>query len=334
MNDNTNHYLPENRLDDNNPKQIHIENLFTTFVCLGPVARTCLKAVSPYTDRQKYQTVFKAYLRKVDSNIRQVAGRYKFGSLSGAVECFDTHRIILMNPSEDNIGYEPEIITRWIACRVAKCAEIGAKEQGYNLFLSLSQQSPLRTSAGWLFESYTHDWLRKGGPFEADRLPYQASDNPFLFNIKPGTEVRYYANLAHLAEQLKNRRGGKGVEPGMRGTYFQPWCRTQESFDSVMVTTVQRKETLVLFQITMAITHDIKVGGVREILQALPKTIKQVFIIFVIPADRVDNYKVPQKAPADCDLTNGQYKYTIRQHRVVFPDDALRSIAVPKPGGR
>ncbi|PUU79958.1 hypothetical protein B9Z19DRAFT_1080496 [Tuber borchii] len=38
---------------------------------------------------------------------------------------------------------------------------------------------------------------------------------------------------------------------------------------------------------TMAMSHEIKVG-VRAILQALPKTIKKVFIVFTIPEDRVD----------------------------------------------
>ena len=224
------------------------------------------------------------------------------------------------------------IITRWIACRLANHADTGAKEHGYQIFQALSQQSSLRSSAGWFFEAYTHDWLRKGGTFEADRLSHKDSLQVLTFDLNPenSREARYFTTPGHLANQLKNRCG-QGVDPWMIGIYFQPRCRTQESFDSLMVTSIESRDTLVLFQITMATTHAVKTGGVREILQALPKTIQQVFIIFVVPEDRVDNYHLPQKAPAADELTNGRYEYKIKQFRLVFPDDDLLSIAVPKP---
>ncbi|CUS09017.1 unnamed protein product [Tuber aestivum] len=79
----------------------------------------------------------------------------------------------------------------------------------------------------------------------------------------------------------------------------------------------------------MALSHEIKVDGVRAVLLALPKTIKNVFVVFTVPEDRVDNYKLPQKAPADEDLTFGTYKYTVQQFRLVFSNRDLLSIAVP-----
>ena len=47
MNYNTNHVLPENTgsLGNNNPTTNQIENLYTTSMCLGPVARPCLETV-------------------------------------------------------------------------------------------------------------------------------------------------------------------------------------------------------------------------------------------------------------------------------------------------
>jgi len=81
----------------------------------------------------------------------------------------------------------------------------------------------------------------------------------------------------------------------------------------------------------MASTYRIKVAVVRDILQALPKTIKQVFIIFVVPEDLVDNYQVPLKVTAEAELTNGRFEYKIKQFCLVFPHDDLFSIAVRKP---
>jgi len=79
----------------------------------------------------------------------------------------------------------------------------------------------------------------------------------------------------------------------------------------------------------MTSTNDVKAGGVSEILEALPKTIKQVFIIFVVLEDWVDNYLVPQRVHSDEQLTNGRYKYEIKHFQLVFPADDLVSIAVP-----
>ena len=85
----------------------------------------------------------------------------------------------------------------------------------------------------------------------------------------------------------------------MMRLYCQPRCRTQESFDSLTVIHVVNKETLVVFQIPMASTYKVNPGGVSEIVQTLPKTMKQVLIIFLVPEDRIDNHMFPEPAPAE-----------------------------------
>jgi len=233
-----------------------------------------------------------------------------------------------MQPIRDNKAYVPAVMTRWIACRIVSHADLGAKERGYKIFQSLSHQSSLRSSAGWFFELYTHNWLRKGGRFVADLLSRKDSEEELSFYIDPAhnKEARFFTTSADLANQLK-KQGGRGVDNMQIRVYFQPRCRNQEFFDGLMVKT---QDMLILFQITMASTHEIKVGGVRDILQELPKTIKTVCDVFTIPADRADNYKKPQKAPVSEDLTINNHEYTIKQYRLVFPDDDVLSIAVPR----
>jgi len=249
--------------------------------------------------------------------------------MTNALGCIETHKIIRIEPCLDNASYTPEIMTRWIACRILNYAGIGAKERGYKIFQSLCQQTMLRSSAGWFFEVYAHDWLRKGGKFDADRLSSKDSSETLLFDIEcmRSREPLFYDTLSNVGTMLQNAVG-KGVDPRHIGRYFQPRWPTQESFDSFLVMST---DTLILFQITMAMTHDIKVDGVRAILKALPKTIKNVFIVFTIPQICADKYKSPQRVPTNKELSGGKPKYTIKQFRLVFPNDAVLSIAVPKP---
>ena len=136
--------------------------------------------------------------------------------------------------------------------------------------------------------------------------------------------------LRHLAKQLRNSSCAR-VDTRIIRIYFQPWCQIQESFNSLTVLPVEGKELLLLSQITISLKHEVKGWGVYNILKALPRMIKQLFIIFIILEDRIDNYRVPQNAPADDDLTDGKYKYTIKQFWPVFHNNELLSIVVPKP---
>jgi len=62
-----------------------------------------------------------------------------------------------------------------------------------------------------------------------------------------------------------------------------------------------------MLQIMIASTNEGNANGVSEILQVGSKTLKQVFIMMVVPEDRVDNYLVLQRAATGEALTNGRY---------------------------
>ena len=262
-----------------------------------------------------------------------ILAKFRFGTMEIALPCIETHKIIRMEPCLGNGSYRPEIMTRWIAYRILNYAETGAKERGYKVFQSLCQQPILRSSAGCFFERYAHEWLGKGGIFQADRISQRDSREKLSFKIEytSSEEPYLYTALSQVGIILKSPKGTKGIKSEYFRRYFHPRSLTQESFDSFLVTS---SNTLILFQITMAMTHDIKVDGVRAILQALPKTITEVFIVFIIPELRVDKYKVPQKVPTNKELTGGNPKYTIKQFRLVFPDDEVSSIALSKPVAR
>ncbi|PUU80388.1 hypothetical protein B9Z19DRAFT_975098 [Tuber borchii] len=311
------------------PTPIETQDLYTTFICLGPVARTCLVRLSPKLGIEEYDMELKARLTKIDRYIQKVLAKFQLGYLENAVGCFETHKIIRMEPCDKSTSYIPELMTRWIACRIHHYAELGAKMRGYNMFLALCDQPKTRTSAGWIFERYAHSWLRAGGRFRVDRVSLDNSGGVLAFDINFANpeESPYYKTLNDLGDELKSA-DGRGIESTLIGTYFQPKCVTQESFDSLVLIS---NNILVLFQITMAKSHEIKVNGVCDILNALPKSIDTVFIIFVIPEDRVNNYRVPQKAPTSDHFRIGRKRYTIEQFRLVFSNKEIMKIALPKP---
>jgi len=150
----------------------------------------------------------------------------------------------------------------------------------------------------------------------------------FTINWSLAEEERYFANPEHLCKQVRKTHG-YGVEERLIGEYFQPWGRTQESFDGLVL---PNAETLLLLQITLALRHEIKTHGVKGILNALPGTIKRICIIFTVPEDRADNYTTPQTAPDPCDLGPKGTKCTIQQFRLVFNDRAVQSIALRRIG--
>ena len=320
-------------LEDRSPSTEQIQRLYTTFICLGPVARTCLETIPATLSTREYNKSFINYIHKMDNYMASISAKFKIGTPENASRCMETHKIIRMEPCNDNTSYTSEIMTRWIMYRIVTFAESGAKERGYKVFQTLCQQPILRPSAGWFFELYAHEWLGKGGNFQADRIAPRDSREKLSFEIKYTSSVEpyYYSSLSKVGTSItKTSNRTKSVRPQYFGRYFRPRCLTQASFDSFLVA---NENTLILFQITIAMKHDIKVDGVRAIVQALPQTITNIFIVFIIPELHADKYKVPQKAPTSRYLKSDtkKPKYSIKQFRLVFPNDELLSVAVLKP---
>ena len=291
-----------------------MENLYNTFICLGPVGRTCLRTISAGLDKSEYQSRFRAYVNKLDN---EIARGY-----------FETEMISLMHPILDNTSYIPTIISPWIACRIVNHWDISVKESGYKIFHSLSHQSTLTHSAGWFFEVYANNWLRKGGTFEATHLSYKDSKEVLSLHINPTSisEARYFTTAINLAKQLKNRVR-REMDSKQFQIYFQPRYRTDESFHGLIVKSI---DMLILFKITMAPDQGVTAEEFHDILPDLPKSINMVCVVFIIPEDRVANYKRPRYGPADCNVTINHHKYTIKQFRLVLSDADLLSIAVPE----
>src|SRR5437588_12548244 len=104
---------------------------------------------------------------------------------------------------------------------------------------------------------------------------------------QPGLGVGHFTTNKELAERVRVSSGSHGIDAGVPGKYFQPYAKMQDSFDGLLFID---NYILVLVQSTLAKIHKVKSRGIKLLLQELPATISTVCIIFVVPADRAQNY--------------------------------------------
>ena len=91
--------------------QNQINKLFTTFVCLGPAARTCLKLIKVTSD-QSYNASLEIYLSRVDSEMNAFIAHGGRQTIENTVHQYASHRIAIMRPSKTGLSYTAQIITK------------------------------------------------------------------------------------------------------------------------------------------------------------------------------------------------------------------------------
>ena len=306
-----------------------MEALYTTFTCFGPVARICLQSIYADIGSVKYEADVEEYLGQVDREIHSLVG---YLSLDQAVDQGSSHKIVLMDPNNRGTSFTARVISRYIAHRMVAVLEAKEKRRSYELFKSLSNHPTLRNSAGWFFEVYGHEWLGRGREFRADELPFTDANAPPLRFRTTAPRVagsRHYTTNKDLAERVRVGSGGHGINASVPGIYFQPCAKTQESFDGLLYID---SHTLVLVQFTLAKRHEVKPRGVKLLLQELPATVNTVCIVFVVPAERAENYSNAQKVPTAASITRRR-GVKVKQYRLVFPDEDIAAVALQGPQG-
>jgi len=81
----------------------------------------------------------------------------------------------------------------------------------------------------------------------------------------------------------------------------------------------------------MAKRHFIKADGIKELLKYLPKTIRQLQMVFGIPKVCESDYSRPQKVPKAESLARYAAQLEINQFRLVFTDYSMQGIAFHGP---
>lgn len=278
------------------------------------------------SDDELYNENIEAYLCEVDQEIEKFIKDGGRESLDQDLHEDASHKIAIMHPSKTGYSYQARLITRWIAFRVYEKALRHSQLESFYLFRNLSKQTNMRSAAGWFLEGYVHDWFLHGGEFIADEIPMVDSmRTTFRFEAEEveGGIPEYFTTPKSLVEKVKGP-SGRGINPAVVGRYFLPWSRNYPSVDGLLFFD---KTTILFFQITLAERHDIKSPGVAELLKALPKTIRNVYFIFVVPDECAKHYVKAQDVPDSAAISPGKVQLKVNQFRLIFGEKSMQEVA-------
>ncbi|CUS10226.1 unnamed protein product [Tuber aestivum] len=311
------------------PTPNEVVKLYTMFVCLGPVARTCLEIIA--TDSQSnYNDSLRVYLGQIDREIYHFISSGGLSIMDDSVNQESSHKISLMVPSADSRTCTTQITTRWIAHKIFEVAHQQSQRDCFQLYKYLSSQPQLRSAASWFFEGYAHDWLGHGGYFSADKLPILDKPSSILeFRIvgSQSAPLNYFTTPADLAKQVCGE-GHHGIKVGVIGKYFLPRSCNNESLDGLAFS---HSDTLILFQMTLAKSHSIKPAGVKDLLDLLPNTISNIQLVFVVPHERIGSYTSLQTVLSPDSVRPQGPPVTIEQFRLSFTEDMMKATVVNGP---
>ncbi|CUS11668.1 unnamed protein product [Tuber aestivum] len=258
-----------------------IGNLYTTFVCLGPAARTCLISIPTSID-EGYNRRLSAHLRSVDTDIQTFLARGAYKSILASLARPLSPNSAVMEPAEHALFCTAGITTRWLAHRVLMVALEQSSRIGFGLFPYFLRYQGLQNISGWIFEGCAQYVLSHGGSFNASEIPIANNNSlPLKFAIQKNQSTcpHYFASAGHLAQQVQDRYRG-GLAPDTVGKYFLPYSRRPESIDGLVFS---HPDTLIIFRITIAGTLTIDFQEILDLSRALPATIRRIRVVFVVP---------------------------------------------------
>jgi len=306
---------------------VEVARLYTTYTYLGPIARLCLNTIS-VKSQQEFDNDWEKYVGAVDLEIEYYVAQGGVQTLRNSVHKMCSHKIAIMEPNPSRLLYTARITTRWIAHRFLEVGLQFSQQKCFELYKQLAGQTKLRSAAGWFFEGYVHDLFRRGGEFTADELPILSNTTaPLVFRTedKKSLSPNYFTSAANLAEQVKDA-GSHGINRDVVGRYFLPYAHNHASFDGLVFIST---DTLILLQMTIAKSHAVKEKGLKDLCQCLPATITNIYIMFVVPAERIQDYARLQSVPKARAIMGATKLNEIRQFRLVVTDEDLLLVAAP-----
>ena len=103
--------------------------------------------------------------------------------------------------------------------------------------------------------------------------------------------------------------------------YFPPLGQNHPSINGLVFSDAH---SLVLIQIALTIEHEIKADGIRELSKALPTTIFNIYITFVIPENCIEHYAKSQSIS----LLPKPQGVQVKLFHLIFTDKIMQAVSV------
>ncbi|KAG0136177.1 hypothetical protein HOY82DRAFT_599337 [Tuber indicum] len=107
-----------------------------------------------------------------------------------------------------------------------------------------------------------------------------------------------------------------------------PACWEHWSIDALTFTD---SRTLVVFQMTIVLSHGIKSHGLKRLIQMFPATIKSISIVFVIPEKRWREYSKSHDVSLPHQVKAQVRDLEINQFCLILTDEKMKSPAIHVP---
>ncbi|PUU72768.1 hypothetical protein B9Z19DRAFT_1136756 [Tuber borchii] len=304
-----------------------IVRLYTTYMCLGPTARVCLRSIT-INDNEDFYNTWEAYVGALDREIDALITSPDISIIKNASESLFLNKMLLIHPMSLSTEGDACISTRWIANRFLQIGLQYAPQKCFKLYQHLSYESPRSLATEWLFKAYGQYWLQSGGRFVAEWLPALSKPRQLLvfnldrFKYHPSY---YFTSAAALAEQVIDHYTEELV-PNLFRKYFIPYGRNYSSFDAL---SFMSADTIVLFEITQEKDYEIQPQDIQDLGLHFSRLIKNIHIVYIIPADRRQDYSKVRTIPQASEIRAVTQQLTIRQFRLAMADHQMQELAFP-----
>ncbi|KAF8446754.1 hypothetical protein BGX38DRAFT_623670 [Terfezia claveryi] len=202
---------------------------------------------------------------------------------------------VSIDPEEScGVCYDVRIATPYISELLSVEVMATRKSQQRAFYHRLMEVPSLRTGAGKIFESLVHQYFQRNAKFSLGQ-PLNKESNTGLvaarteFTINGWEEFR---TLPELGQTLHTKYSGR-VCAERQNIYFRPLASNQTAVDSftlsryTLPTASESKDpsVTIMFQITVASSHDVKTSGIDALRAILPMEARRGLanLVFVVP---------------------------------------------------
>ena len=213
-----------------------------------------------------------------------------------------SHKIILITPIREDrpaqVGDLKRIVflTPYIAGELAKAMLEKERMGSQTFYKSLLPITEGRTTAGWLFEYWSHSWLVKDRSVQIQSL--EKNGQPENLQLLEST-TGGFNSLGDLGAFLRAKPGSKLVNDALCGKYQTPVAKTLPAGDGILILRLPQignhpvKHRLVIFQMTLNKEHSFQSSTLGQIYDVLPDELRNetIWFVWVVPGEEEAVYK-------------------------------------------
>ena len=304
-----------------------LKRLHFLYARYGGVPRLLLETIYLYSEPEEWITAVNTYDKEVRMALRDMVAEAR--PLSTVEDITITKEVsfkaffyVSTDPEEAcDRSYDVRIATLYISELLSMDVLATRKSQQRAFYHRLMEVPSLRTAAGRIFERLVHQYFQSKRQFSLGKPLNPASHSGpvaagAVFTVRKCEEYRLLPDLS----KTLHRPGSKYVSTERENVYFRPLASNQAAIDSFVLSRFQGKPVVIMFQITIASSHDIITTGIDALRVMLPAGARGGLphLVFIVPAGT--RMQGPQTFTG---AAHAPWEGQIKQSMLEFSEDQL-----------